>query len=141
MKEWLRTACCGIVLWGCAGSLACAPVTRPLPPPSTPVSISTFQSASGKWAGIMRTTPRSREDDWVTLIIREDGAYAFQAVRTIGIMQGQGTFTLTDGKLRAETERGWAEATLYEEGDRRMLKVIGATNDGVRYSAELDPKK
>ncbi len=50
-------------------------------------------------------------------------------------------FTLTDGKLRAETERGWAEATLYEEGDRRMLKVIGTTNVGVQYSAELPPEK
>ena len=36
MKEWLRTACCGIILWGCAGSLACAPVTPPPPPPTTP---------------------------------------------------------------------------------------------------------
>ncbi|MGA6826411.1 hypothetical protein ACO9S2_02235 [Nitrospira sp. NS4] len=89
----------------------------------------------------MRATPRSREDDWVTLIIREDGAYAFETVRTIGIMHGQGTFTLTDGKLRAESERGWIEATLYEEGGRRMLKVIGAAKDGVQYLAELDPKK
>jgi hypothetical protein len=46
-------------------------------------------------------------------------------------------FTLTDGKLRAEAERGWSEVTLYEEGDRRMLKVTGTTNDGVQYSAEL----
>jgi hypothetical protein len=141
MKEWLRAACCGIVLWGCAGSLACAPVTTPPPPPSTPVSLSTFESVAGKWAGIMRTTPRLREDDWVTLIIRKDGAYAFEAVRTIGIMQGQGTFTLTDGKLRAETERGWAEVTLYEEGERRMLKIAGATKDGVQYSAALAPQE
>lgn len=141
MKEWFRAACCGILLWGCAGSLACAPVTPVPPPPSIQVSLSTFQGAAGKWAGILRTTPRSREDDWVTLIIREDGAYAFEAVRTIGIMQGQGTFTLTDGKLRTETERGWAEATLYEESGRRMLKVIGAAKDGVQYSAELEPKK
>lgn len=141
MKEWFRAVCCGIVLWGCAASLACAPVTPVLPPPSIQVSLSTFQGAAGKWAGIMRTTPRSREDDWVTLIIREDGAYAFETVRTIGIMQGQGTFTLADGKLRAESERGWFEATLYEEGGRRMLKVIGAAKDGVQYSAELDPKK
>jgi len=141
MKEWLRTACCGIVLWGLAGSLACAPAIRTPPPPSTPVSISTFQSVAGKWAGIMRTTPRSREDDWITVTIREDGAYHFEAVRPIGIMQGQGTFTITDGKLRAETERGWGEATLYEEGGRRMLKIIGATKDGVQYSAELAPTK
>jgi len=141
MKEWFRAVCCGIMLWECAGSLACAPVTPVPPPPSIQVSLSSFQGAAGKWAGIMRTTPRSREDDWVTVTIHGDGAYHFEAVRPIGIMQGQGTFTLTDGKLRAETERGWAELTLYEEGDRRMLKVIAATKDGVQYSAELAPKK
>jgi len=73
--------------------------------------------------------------------IREDGVYHFESVRTIGIMQGQGTFTIADGKLRAETERGWGLVTLYEEGGRRMLKVEGATKDGMRYSADLDPAK
>ena len=63
------------------------------------------------------------------------------SVRTIGIFQGQGTFTLIDGKLKAESERGWAIATLYEEGGRRMLKVESATKDGTQYSAELTPTK
>jgi hypothetical protein len=48
---------------------------------------------------------------------------------------------LIDGKLKAETERGWTIATLYEEAGRRMLKVEGATKDGMRYSADLDPTK
>lgn len=56
-------------------------------------------------------------------------------------MHGQGAFTLTDGKLRAETERGWDEATLYAEGTRRRLKIVEGTKDGVQYSAELAPKK
>ena len=61
--------------------------------------------------------------------------------RTIGIFQGRGTFTLIDGKLRTETDRGLALLTLYEEGGRRMLKVEGTTNDGVKYSANLDPSQ
>jgi hypothetical protein len=78
----------------------------------------------------------------VTLTIRDDGSYDFMSVRTIGIFQGQGTCTLIDGKLKAESERGWAIATLYEEGGRRMLKVEGATTaDGVQYSADLTPAK
>lgn len=138
MKEWLRAL--GVVLLAgvIVGPIGCTPVT-PLPlPPSTPAAILTFKTVSGKWAGILKATPRTTKDDWVTLAIREDGAYSFQSVRVIGIFQGQGTFTLIDGKLRAETDRGWGLATLYEEGGRRMLKVEGATHDGVQYAADLD---
>ena len=142
MKEWLRALCFGVLVGGVTGFIGCAPV-EPLPiPPSTPVSVSAFKSAAGKWAGILKATPRVKGDDWMTLTIRDDGSYDFVSVRTIGIFQGQGTCTLIDGKLKTETERGWAIATLYEEGGRRMLKVEGATTaDGVQYSAELTPAK
>ena len=82
-----------------------------------------------------------RDDDWVTLAIGDDGGYEFVSIRTIGIFHGKGTFTLIDGKLRTETERGWAQATLYEDGVRRMIKIEGATKDGTQYSAELAPTK
>jgi hypothetical protein len=141
MREWLRAFCFGVLVWGVTGFIGCAPVEPLPPPPSTPVSVSAFRSAAGKWAGILKSTPRIQGDDWVTLTIRDDGSYAFVSVRTIGIFQGQGTCTLIDGKLRAETERGWAVSTLYEEGGRRMLKVEGATTDGVQYSADLTPTK
>jgi hypothetical protein len=140
-ENWLRAACFGMLVGGVAGLLGCAEVS-PLPPsPSTPVSLSAFTSVTGKWAGILRATTRTKKDDWVTLMIREDGTYSFESVRTIGIFHGRGTFTLIDGKLRTETERGWGLATLYEEGGRRMLKVEGATRDGVKYAADLDPVK
>ena len=77
----------------------------------------------------------------MTLTICDDGSYDFVSVRTSGIFQGQGTCTLIDGKLKTETERRWAIATLYEEGGRRMLKVEGATKDGVQYSADLASAK
>ena len=141
MKEWIRALCYGVLVWIFTGFIGCAPVEPLPPPPSIPVSVSEFRSAAGKWAGILKSTPRVRGDDWVTLTIRDDGSYEFMSVRTIGIFQGQGTCTLIDGKLKTETERGWAITTLYEEGGWRMLKVEGATKDGVQYSAELTPSK
>lgn len=141
MKKWLRALCYGMLVGGVTGLIGCAPINPRPSPPSTPVSISAFNNAAGKWAGILTMTPRSKHDDWVTLTIRDDGGYDFVSVRTIGIFHGQGTFTLIDGKLKTETERGWAIATLYEEAGRRMLKVEGATKDGVHYSADLDPTK
>jgi hypothetical protein len=141
MKVWLRAICLGVLVWGVTGFIGCTPIEPLPPPPSTPVSVSSFKSAAGKWAGILKATPRVKGDDWMTLTIRDDGSYDFVSVRTIGIFQGQGTCTLIDGKLKTETERGWAIATLYEEGGRRMLKVEGATNDGTQYSADLAPTK
>ena len=141
MKVWLRALCFGVLVAGGTGFFGCAPVEPLPPPPSTPVSVSAFKSAAGKWAGILKATPRLKRDDWVRLTIRDDGSYDFVSVRTIGIFQGQGTFTLIDGKLSAETERGSTIATLYEEGGRRMLKVEWATKDGVQYSADLAPTK
>ena len=141
MKEWLRALCFGVLVGGCTGFIGCAPVEPLPPPPSTPVSVSAFKSAAGKWAGILKATPRLKRDDWVTLMIHDDGSYDFVSVRTIGIFQGQGTFTLIDGKLKADTERGSIIATLYEEGEQRMLKVEWATKDGVQYSADLAPTK
>ncbi len=142
MKKWLRALCYGMLMWGVTAFIGCAPIEPLPPPPSTPVSVSTFKRVAGKWAGILKSTPISkRKDDWVTLAIRNDGAYAFESVRTIGIFHGKGMLTLVDGKLRAETERGWMLATLYEEGGRRMLKVEAATKDGMQYSADLDATK
>lgn len=138
MKEWLRALCFGMLMAGGAGFIGCAPVEPLPPPPVTPVSISAFERVAGKWAGILKATPRFKGDDWVTLTIRNDGSCDFVSVRTIGIFQGQGTCTLIDGKLKSETGRGWA-ATLYEEAGRRMLKVESATKDGVQYSADLAP--
>ncbi|HYM88701.1 MAG TPA: hypothetical protein VES92_06245 [Nitrospiraceae bacterium] len=141
MKEWRCAIHYGVLVWMFTGFIGCAPVEPLPPPPSTPVSVSTFKSVMGKWAGILKTTPRLQRDDWVTFTIRDDGSYDFVSVRTIGIFRGQGTFTLIDGKLKAETEQGWTVATLYEEGAQRLMKVDGATKDGVQYSADLTPTK
>ena len=140
MRESLGASCLGMLIWSVTVTMGCSPVPPVPAAPSHPVSISTFQDAAGKWTGVLITAPRSRQDDWITLIIREDGTYQFQSVRTIGIMQGKGMFTLTGGKLRAENEEGWGVATLYKDDDRRMLKIEGVTKDGTPYSADLHPK-
>ena len=141
MKEWLRAACFGMLVGVLAGSFGCAPMEQVPPPPSIQVPVSTATSVAGMWAGILKATPRLRHDDWVTVMIHDDGSYQFKSVRTIGIMQGHGTFTLVDGKLTGEIEQGRIVATLYEEGGRRMLKVEGATKEGTEYSADLEPSK
>ena len=141
MKERLRALCYGMLVWGVTGFIGCAPVEPLPPPPSTQVSVSTFKSVAGKWAGILKAIPPLKDDDWMTLTIRDDGGYDFVSIRMIGIFHGKGTLTLIDGKLRTETERGWALVTLYEDGPRRMLKVEGATKEGTQYSADLAPTK
>ncbi len=141
LKEWLPASCLGILIVAFSWSIGCAPIKPSQPPPSTPVSLATFESVSGKWAGILRMTPRSRNDDWVTLVILEDGTYRFESVRTIGIMQGGGMFTVMDGRLRVDGERGWITGRLYEDGSRRLLKVEAEGKDGVRYAADLEPSK
>lgn len=103
-----------------------------------PVAISTFQTMSGQWSEILKALPQSRKDDWVTLVISGDGTCQFVNPRTTGIFQGQGTFTLIDGKLRTNTDRGLALVTLYEESGGRMLKAEGTTKDEMKYSANLD---
>ena len=76
----------------------------------------------------------------MTLTIHDDGSYDYRSGRGItGIFLGEGTLTLIDGKLKAETERGWAIATFYEEGRNRMLKVEAETKNRAKYSADLYP--
>ena len=130
MKERLRALCYGMLVWGVTGFIGCAPVEPLPPPPSTQVSVSTFKSAAGKWAGILKAIPPLRDDDWVTLTISDDGGYEFVSIRMIGIFHGKGTFTLIDGKLRTETERGWALVTLYEDGASADAKGRGSDEGG-----------
>jgi hypothetical protein len=88
----------------------------------------------------MVRVPPSKEDDWVKLRIHEDGAYQFAAYRTVGVFGGKGQFTLKDGTLFAETERGTGTLALFVAEAGRMLRAEGETKDGLRYSGELFPK-
>jgi len=71
------------------------------------------------------TGTRVQGEDWVTLTICDDRSYDFVCVRTIGIFQGQGTCTLIDGKLKTETERGWAADAEGRGGDEGWRAILG----------------
>lgn len=104
------------------------------------VSIADPSQVAGKWEGLLRRVPPSRTDT-VTLIVLSDGRFRFTSARTIGLLTGEGTFTVTDGRLTAGTERGSMEATLFEGEERRMLRATGQSSDGIGFIAELMPVK
>jgi hypothetical protein len=103
--------------------------------------ITDMTQVAGTWEGLLIRSPRSRQDDWVKLIIRPDGTYAFESYRTIGVLHGRGQFSLKDGRLAAISQRGSISGSLYLLDASRMLKTEGTAADGVQYQAELTPKK
>jgi len=118
---------------------ACSPVVSRETSQWTPTPITDLKSVAGRWEGLMIRTPRSPSDDWVRLVIREGGAYEFASYRTIGVLSGTGTFTLADGKLSAQSERGKMTLQLYTDAVSgvRMLKAEALTGNRIEYSAEL----
>src|SRR5262245_2001634 len=62
------------------------------------VAITDLAQVAGKWEGLVRRVPPSRTDG-VTLIVLPDGRFRFTSARTIGLLTGEGTFTLVDGHL------------------------------------------
>jgi len=127
----LLLAAIAILLGACAGT-GSAPLNA--------VPITDFAMVAGKWGGLV-TGITPQQEDWVDVIIMSDGRYDFGIYRTIGVFGRKGTFTLEDGKLQARGQRGSATYTLYEGGDRRVLRVQGALTDGRTISARLNPKE
>src|SRR5215472_12770926 len=64
-----------------------------------PTAVTDFKSVAGKWEGLLVRNPRTRDDDWVTLVIGDTGAFDFASFRTIGVFAGKGKLALTDGNL------------------------------------------
>lgn len=126
------------VLQGLGGCALPGPSEQP---PWAPLPIQDFKSVAGKWEGLMERAPRARNDDWVKVVIREDGRYEFASYRTIGVLNGKGLLALSDGVVTAASERGSATLTLYLAGDRRLIRVVGMTHDGIKFEAELAPAK
>lgn len=124
-----------VVLQGVVG---CAEFVASLQPNWTELVISDAKSISGKWEGLLTRLPRSWRDDWVSITIAEDGAYVWANYRQIGAFLGQGRLTIHSGHLSTVGERGQATGTLYVAGDRRMLRVVGRSKDGIEDTAELE---
>jgi hypothetical protein len=105
-----------------------------------PTSATDFKSVAGKWEGLLVRSPRTPDDDWVTMVISDTGAYEFSSYRTIGVFNGKGKLDLNDGKLSAKSDKG-GQMTLqpYKDAasDERMLKVDAKDSGGFTYTAEL----
>ena len=105
-----------------------------------PAAATDFKSVAGKWEGLLIRIPRTRDDDWVTLVISDTGAYEFVSYRTIGAFAGKGKLLLTDGRLSATSEKG-GQMTLQVYSDpgssERMLRANAKDSEGFTYSADL----
>ena len=53
---------------------ACTHESAPISRQSSAVQISDFGQIAGRWEGVMRSTPKTGNDDWVTVRIGDDGA-------------------------------------------------------------------
>lgn len=104
------------------------------------VAVTDPSQVAGKWEGLLRRVPPSRTDG-VTLVILPDGRYRFTSARTIGILRGEGTLAVTDGRLTATSERGTMDVSLFEGEGRRMLRAMGQSSDGLGFIAEVTPVK
>jgi hypothetical protein len=105
-----------------------------------PTSVTDFKSVAGKWEGLLVRNPRTRDDDWVTFVIGETGAYEFASYREIGVFAGKGKLVLTDGKLSAKSEKG-GQMTLQLYADfgspHRILRAEAKDSEGFHYWADL----
>ncbi len=137
----------GLVLIAAIGQAltACSTVEQAPASPLEEVAVTDFHNVAGNWEGVLVQSPpaRSRYDDWVRLTIKEDGAFHFEAYRTIGVFSGAGQFTLDQGALLAKSEKGRISARLYRHAGQRdrRLKAEGTSGDGITYYADLTPAR
>ena len=103
-----------------------------------PVPITDFKMVAGRWAGPV--TGITSRDDWAEMTITPEGRFDFGIARTIGVFSGGGDLTLADGKMQGKGERGAIVYTLYQSGDRRLLKGDATLSDGRQVNATLTPK-
>src|SRR5215510_16075104 len=101
-----------------------------------PTTIADFKNVAGKWEGLLVRNPRTRDDDWVTFVISDTGAYEFASYRMIGVFAGKGKLVLTDGKLSAKSEKGGQMTVqLYADSgsSERILRTEGRDSDNFHY--------
>src|SRR5215475_2327291 len=105
-----------------------------------PTTITDFKSVAGRWEGLLVRNPRTRDDDWVTLVISDTGAYEFSSYRMIGVFAGKGKLVLADGKLSAKSEKGGQLTVqlLADSGSpERILRTEAKDSEGFHYWADL----
>jgi hypothetical protein len=131
VKKWY-------LLWAVIGLFSCAGPEQHEQVPWVFQPITDMREVGGKWQGVLKRIPET-VDDWVKVVISEDGAYQFATYRTIGVFKGSGKFSLKEGRLRAEGEKGNIGGELYLAGNRRLLKIQAHSHDGNNYVVSLTP--
>ena len=116
--------------------------SAPPAPPLNPVAITDYKMIAGRWSGLVIGLASRRDDgDWVDMVIRENGTYEYGIARNIGVMAGQGTFTLQDGKLMMAGDRGQGTFSLLEGEGTRVLRGSGTLNSGTALRGDLRPAR
>ena len=103
------------------------------------IPITDVGSVAGTWTGVVSRVTGSEEGDWVEMTMNEDGTFRAFSARQIGALLGDGTLTITNGRIEAVGPHGTALLTLYDHQGRALVMDF-RDRSGVRYSAELRPK-
>ncbi|HSA87528.1 MAG TPA: hypothetical protein VLE46_15235 [Nitrospira sp.] len=140
MHSSVRLSVIVLILAWLAAGIGCQTISPKEQAALEMVPVTDPSQVAGKWEGLLRRVPPSRTDG-VTLVILSDGRYRFTSARTIGILRGEGTFTVADGRLTTTGERGTMDVTLFEGEGRRMLRATGQSSDGLGFVAEVTPVK
>lgn len=119
-------------------STGCETIARQEKPELKMVAITDSSQVAGKWEGLLRWVPPTKTDG-VTLIVLPDGRFRFLSARTIGILSGEGVFSVVDDHLAVSTERGSIDLSLFEGEGQRLLRATGRSRDGSQFNAELTP--
>jgi hypothetical protein len=101
---------------------------------------SDVRQVAGRWGGIAHG-PVARQEDYIEMIIAEDGRYEAVTHRQMGTFRSRGQIVLDDGRYLVRSERG-GEAVmqlLSDRGGQRRLKVDGRLDEQRTVSAELRP--
>jgi hypothetical protein len=141
MQRFIRWPLVAFALVWISLSLGCETPRHAPPTPWTAAQIADFPSVAGKWEGILRRVPQNKRNDLVAIMIEPDGRFRFASVRTIGLLSGEGTFSLKDGKLTFHSQKFTIDAALFEADGKRMLKAEGVASDGMEYNTELTPAR
>jgi hypothetical protein len=133
---WLRRA------WGALALVltACAAGGGPTSA-GTPVTITDVKMVAGRWEGLMSPETGLEREDFIEVTLGENRTYEAKTARQVGVMDARGTYEIRDGKLVLHGQRSTGSGTLWEKDGRRVLTVAVTTNEGLRYSARLSPKR
>lgn len=117
----------------------CATQT-PTPSPQSLAPIKDFAEIAGKWEGLMTRAPHHPGDDWVEVVITQDGAYRFSSYRQTGLFKGEGKLTLVNGQAVEQWDGGGVTFTQYTTDGKKVLRAVG-TGRGMEYESNLTPAR